>query len=214
MIDPIIITGVPRSRTSMTTAIFKFCGLQLGEVSGPSSNNKKGQFENRDIIDKVEKKHLKLYKFDPMGQFPLPDKLPIDESRKNVVLSILKKQKVNLNKKWGFKDSKSILSFNSWLHAFPNSTWIIVNRDKEDIAKSCQLTPFMKKCKDWTAFVDAYRKRFEALKKVHNKVYEVDTDEIVNFEFSGIKNVIESIGLVWNEKKVKEFVDPNLTRLK
>lgn len=212
MLDPIIITGVPRSRTSMSTAIFHFCGLQLGEVSGPNSNNKKGQFENRKIIDKIEKAYLKANGFDPMGQYPLPNKLPIDKNRRQIVLDIVKKQGVDLNKIWGFKDSKSILSFNSWLHAFPNSKWIIVHRKKEDIVRSCELTPFMKKCKDWGWFVDEYRKRFENLKK-QAEVYEVDSDEIVNFKFDKIKNVVESIGLTWN-KKAEEFVDPALTRLK
>ena len=214
MIDPIIITGVPRSRTSMTTGILSFCGLQLGDVIGPTPNNKKGQFENRDIIEKVEKKHLKLHKFDPMGQYPLPIKLPIDAGRKYVVLNILKKQGVNFNKPWGFKDSKSILSFNSWINAFPYSKWIIVNRKKEDIARSCELTPFMHKRKDWLNFVVDYRSRFETLKKVHDKVYEINTDDIVNFKFDSLKDMVSNLGLIWDEKKVMEFVDPNLTRLK
>ena len=214
MIDPIIITGVPRSRTSMTTGILNLCGLQLGDVIGPTPNNKKGQFENRDIIDKVDKKHLKLHKFDPMGQYPLPIKLPIDAGRKYVVLNILKKQGVNFNKPWGFKDSKSILSFNSWINAFPYSKWIIVNRKKEDIARSCELTPFMRKRKDWFNFIDEYRNRFEALKKVHDKVYEINTDDIVNFKFDSLKDMVSNLGLIWDEEKIREFVDPNLTRLK
>lgn len=216
MIDPIIITGVPRSRTSLTTAIFGFCGLQLGEISGGNSNNKKGQFENRAIIDKVEKAFLKKLGYDPMGQYPIPDikNMPIDKKRKQVVVSILKKQGIDFSKKWGFKDSKSILSFYSWLNAFPNSKWIIVTRKKEDIARSCELTPFMRKRKDWLNFVDEYRFRFELLKKEHKYVYEINTDEIVSFELNNIEKVIKSVGLVWNEEKIRDFIDPTLTRLK
>lgn len=216
MLDPIIVTGVPRSRTSMSTGVLNLCGLQLGVVSGANSNNKKGQFENREIIDFVEKSYLKKMGYDPMGQFPLPDpkKLPIDKSRRDVVVSIMKKQKVDMNKIWGFKDSKSILSFYSWLKAFPNSTWIIINRKKEDIAKSCEVTPFMHKRKDWLGFVDDYRQRFELLKKIHNKVYEIDTDEVVAFDFTTIKYVVKELGLVWDESAVTDFVDPSLTRVK
>jgi hypothetical protein len=215
VLDPIIITGVPRSRTSMTTALLHFCGLQLGKVSGPSSNNKKGQFENREIIDKVEKFYLKKFKYDPMGQYPIPEpkKLPIDTNRRQVVLSIVKKQGVDTTKIWGFKDSKSILSLYSWLNAFPNSKWIIVNRKKEDIAKSCELTPFMKKRTDWLSFVDDYRHRFNILKKEHNQVYEVNSDDIVAFNFDKLKFIVEEIGLTWNENMIREFVDPKLTRL-
>lgn len=215
MLDPIIITGVPRSRTSMTTALLHFCGLQLGEVSGPSSNNKKGQFENREIINKVEKVYLRKFHYDPMGQHPLPEpkKLPIDTSRRQMVLDIAKKQGINTNEKWGFKDSKSILSLYSWLNAFPDSIWVIVNRKKEDIAKSCELTPFMRKRKDWLEFVDDYRYRFNLLKTVHDKVYEVDSDEVVAFNFDKLKFIVKEIGLTWNEDMITEFVDPKLTRL-
>lgn len=213
MLDPIIITGVPRSRTSMVTALLNICGLQLGKVNGPNSNNKKGQFENREIIDKVEKFHLRSNNFDPMGQYPLPKNLPIDTNRKNMVIDIAKKQKINLDENWGFKDPKAILSFDSWLNAFPNSVWVIVHRNKKDIVKSCELTPFMKKRKNWAGFVDDYRNRFAKLKQNHEQVYEINSDEIINYKFNHLKYVIEEIGLTWNKQVVREFVDPKLTRI-
>lgn len=216
MLDPVIIVGVPRSRTSLTTAIFHFCGMQIGDVMGANSNNKKGQFENREIVNKVEKPYLKSLGYDPKGQYPLPNpkKLPIDISRKDMVLNIAKKQGIDTSKIWGFKDTKYILSFYSWLYAFPKSTWIIVHRKKQDIVKSCNLTPFMSKRKDWGPFVDEFRQRFELLKQEHNSVYEVNSDDIISFKLDSIKNIIEKIGLTWEEQKIKDFIDPTLTRLK
>jgi len=216
MVDPIIIVGVPRSRTSLTTAIFHFCGMQIGDVLGANSNNKKGQFENREIVDKIEKPYLKSFGYDPKGQYPLPDpkKLPIDINRKDMVLTIAKKQGIDTSKIWGFKDTKYILSFYSWLNAFPKSTWIIVNRKKQDIVKSCELTPFMNKRKDWGPFVDEFRQKFNLLKQEHPAVYDVDSDDIIEFKLDVIQSIVEKIGLQWEEQRIKDFIDPALTRLK
>jgi len=190
--------------------------MQIGDVLGANSNNKKGQFENREIVDKIEKPYLKSFGYDPKGQYPLPDpkKLPIDINRKDMVLTIAKKQGIDTSKIWGFKDTKYILSFYSWLNAFPKSTWIIVNRKKQDIVKSCELTPFMNKRKDWGPFVDEFRQKFNLLKQEHPAVYDVDSDDIIEFKLDVIQSIVEKIGLQWEEQRIKDFIDPALTRLK
>lgn len=216
MKDPIIIIGVPRSRTSLSAAIFKFCGMQTGKLCGKTLNNRKGQFENVEIIKKIQKPYLQSIGCDPMGQYPLPDTLniPIDKSRRKKVLKIIKNQNINVDKFWGFKDCKAALDFPCWVNAFPGSVWVIVHRKKEDIAKSCKLTSFMRKRKDWLAYVDEYKNRFKLLKKYHKLVYEINTDDIIKYDLNHLKKVIKAIGLNWNEKKVINFIDPKETRLK
>ena len=41
MLDPIIVTGLPRSRTSMTMQMLELSGLFVGKVLGPNKGNKK-----------------------------------------------------------------------------------------------------------------------------------------------------------------------------
>lgn len=212
--DPIIITGIPRSRTSLCAGILDKCGLFMGNTCGPTSANKKGQFEHTGIIANVEKAHLKKYGYDPKGQkMPLPPKdLPLDLNRRTKTLKIFLPPK---NKIWGFKDAKSCLSFRSWIQAFPNAKWIIVHRDAEQIAKSCQRTSFMNtytKKVDWMAWVYKYRKRLKWLKEEAKNVYELNSGNIIARDYSEIKYIVEDIGLNWQALEVQRFIDPSLTQ--
>ena len=69
--DPIIITGCARSGTSLIAGTMHLCGAWVGNVTGPTSWNRKGQFENEFIRDRLVKPYLKSINMDPMGQDPL-----------------------------------------------------------------------------------------------------------------------------------------------
>jgi len=213
--SPIIISGVPRSRTSLVTGLFHICGLQLGNTCGITPNNRKGQFENREIIDKIEKTHLSNIGADTMGQWSLPDTLniPQDKDRRGRTLHIMNKHNVNTAKHWGFKDAKAVLTFPCWLDAFPNSIWVIIHRKKIDIAKSCERTSFMKKRKDWSNYVDEYRERLDLLKGRHDKVYEINSDELVAYNLDKFEYIIKKLDLNWEPEKVEEFIDPKETHI-
>jgi len=216
MKEPIIVTGCPRSRTSMVSGILSRCGVNFGAAEKiKTSHNRFGQYENVEIIKNIEKPHLLRHGYDPMGQNPLPNPLflPLHKDRRDKVLHILSKQNMNLSALWGFKDCKAALSFFSWIDAFPDATWIIAHRNKEDIAKSCQAQNFMKKCKDWEAFVDEYRQKLSSLKQNTFNVYEVNTDDIVNYNLLKIKEIVENLGLEWT-KAAENFISPKETFIK
>jgi len=216
MKEPIIITGCPRSRTSMVSGILARCGVNFGEAEKlKTSHNRLGQYENVEIIKNIEKPHLQKHGYDPMGQNPLPNPLflPLHKDRRSKVLHILNKQNMNLSTSWGIKDCKAVLSFFSWLDAFPDATWIIVHRNKEDIAKSCQAQNFMTKCKDWEAYVDEYRRKIVLLKQNASNVYEVNTDDIINYRLLKIKEIVEDLGLTWT-KAAENFIAPEESHIK
>jgi hypothetical protein len=214
ILDPIIMTGVPRSRTSLVAGIFQICGLELGDTCGPTTANKRGQFEHRPIIQSVEKPHLKKHGYCPKGQKPLPPfNLPIDYDRRDEVLRLFRPPNGRL---WGLKDCKSCLSFDSWKHAFPDATWIIINRDAHEIAKSCLKTSFMaayNKKYDWLFWVYEYRKYLERAKLLAKEAYELDTGKLVKGDLTEIKDIIGKVDLKWNELQVQAFIDPKLTRI-
>lgn len=222
---PILITGAARSGTSMTAGVISICGPFGGKTSGPTRYNRKGMFENSDIRNRVVKPFLKKYGYDPMGQKPLPDiTLMKKVSRDDVVISELKSrvmktiksQGYNGKSRWYYKGAKLCLLFPIWNEMFPNADWIIVRRDAEDIVRSCLKTSFMRAYtgrSGWLGWVSEHEARFEEMADAGIKIQEVWPQRMINGDFTGIQNVVNNLGLNWDNRilqKVKEFVEPKL----
>ena len=213
MLDPVIITGPARSRTSMTTQILELCGLFLGDAIGPTPSNPQGQRENHHIISQVQKPHLKKYGFDPKGQNPLP---PVgwhepDPARKDMVLGLMKKQGLLPGMKWGFKDTKPCLDWRTWNDAFPNAYWIVTERNTDDVAKSCLKTSFMTKYKDeagWLKYINDHKVRIKDMFNNIERIYKINTDDVVSFKFNALEKAVTEIGLNWDYDKVKVQIKP------
>lgn len=213
MLDPIIVTGTARSRTSMTMQMLELSGLFLGDVIQATKANPQRQLENHHIIKQVQKPHLKKYGFDPKGQHPLP---PIkwyepDPNRRDAVLNIMKNWGLKPGMKWGFKDTKPCLDWRAWHKAFPNACWIITERKDDDVIQSCMRTSFMSKYNNeigWQKYIDAHKLRFEDMFFHLERVYKLNTDDVVNFKFDALESIIKDAGLNWDYDKIKAQVKP------
>jgi hypothetical protein len=213
VLDPIIITGLPRSRTSMTTQIMELCGVFLGDVIRSQPANPQGQCEHRKIIDKVQKAHLRRNKFDPKGQNPLPPRNwhKSDPARKDMVLRIMKQDGLKDGMIWGFKDSKATLDWRTWNDHFPNAKWIITERKDEDVIKSCLRTSFMSKYKNekgWQGWIDEHKKRFNDMYLNLKYAWILNTDEVVAYNFDTLELIVEELGLTWDYDKVYNQIQP------
>lgn len=220
MKSPILITGCARSRTSLVAGIIDICGAWGGSICGPTSFNKKGQFENREVIDSIVKPYLISIDADSMGQYPLPR---LDQPRnkdkikqlKEKIISIMDKQGLESESIWYLKGAKFVLMWEVLNEIFPESKWVWVDRNIDSIIKSCLRTPFMKAYstyEGWECWVNNYRRRF--MEMTHSiDVINVNTDEIIKGDLSNIEVVIDWLDLNWEEKKVKDFIDPSLTEL-
>ncbi len=212
--NPIIITGCPRSRTSLVMQILEISGLFLGNVIGATRANPQGQKENREVIDKIVKPELKKHGYDPKGQHPIPpiDFYCNDPERKQKVFSILEKQGLKNDQKWAMKLCKATLNWQGWDAAFPEATWIIVRRNDKDIIKSC-MSPkaaFMDKYNTpdgWQWWVNEHYKRFELIQK-HCNTYEIDTDKLINKDFTQLRVIIDALDLKWKPDKIEAQIKP------
>lgn len=212
MKDPIIVTGAPRSRTSLTMQIIEICGCFLGDVLQATKANPQGMKENRRIIDEVQKNHLKKYGYDPMGQNPLP---PLrfneaDPNRKSKVLNIMTSQGLK-DQIWGFKDAKIVLDWRAWETAFPDAKWVLVRRDDSGIINSCLRTSFMRKYKNkegWQKWINEYKLRMDDLEKNGKNVQVVNTDDLIAHKFDTMQKIIENLGLIWKDKRVRNQIKP------
>lgn len=217
MISPILITGCPRSGTSMTAGVIYRCGAFGGKVHGPTAYNARGVYENTSIRDGVVKPFLRRLKCDPLGQNPLPDlsKVKITEAAgewlREQVCRIIKNHGYTTGP-WYYKEPKICLIWSFWSKAFPKAKWIIVRRNKDDIVSSCLKTYFMRAYKSqrgWSGFVEHYEKCFEDMKQSGLWIREIWPTEMVDGNFEAIKNVISEIGLSWNSE-APAFVSPTL----
>lgn len=216
MRDPIIVTGPARSGTSMLTGCLQRCGLQLGDTCGPTSANPRGQYENRELIEKIEKPYLGRIGADPTGQGRLPDPEDLipDPARRAAVTQIVEAQSVDVTKPWGFKDAKAILDHETWDAAFPDAIWVVTKRDLDDVVSSCRRTRFMRKRADreaWFAWAEYHEYRIaDLVNHAGERVYRVDTDRLARGDVDELHVVANALGLQYDDRDVRSFVDPSL----
>ncbi len=212
---PILITGVPRSGTSMVAGCFSISGAWTGETIGPGKDNPKGFFENKRIREQVTKGYLRSNGFDPMGQINFPPLRhsigPQDHHHSSFVLrqvnGILESEGYKEGP-WLYKDAKLALMWTLWAATYRTAKWILVRRDEREIAASCLKTGFMRVHnteENWIGWIKEYEKRFEPLKE-SCQVYELWHHDIVDGSFEPLEVAIKSCGLNWDEEKIKDFI--------
>lgn len=210
---PILITGIPRSGTSMTAGIIDLCGAYGGETSPPNKYNPKGMYENSNIRNEIMKPFLQRIGCDPKGQKPLPQfpfREPYPELRTQV-LNILKSQGLRKDQQWYYKGCKMVLTWPVWVRAFPEAKWIIVRRPDEMILNSIEHTGFMSKRKtvmEWKEWIVYHKQRFLEM-EMHCDVSYVWTDQIIAGDYDGIGRILMEVGLPWRDE-IFDFVDPTL----
>ena len=210
---PILITGLPRSGTSLTAGCINLCGAFGGKLVPGNTQNIKGFFENMAIREPYIKEFLRKNGFCPVGVKSIP---PIDYQfvegpfRENVKEIIIKQG--YKDGQWFLKDVKLKLVWTLWQQAFPEAKWVVTTRPKAAIIESCKNTSFMRTHKftdeQWGDWHDACYEHLLNLAKNIDVQY-VSTDELANGDTSQIKGVIEKLGLSYN-LKVENFIDKTL----
>lgn len=208
---PILITGAARSGTSLTAGIVNQCGAFGGIMRAPNEHNRKGMFENIEIVRNT-KSFLSRHGYDSLGQDPLPDTadLPSWDSLRAYVCGVMCSQGLQPGRKWFYKGAKICLLWPLWRDAFPGAKWIIVRRKKEEIVASCSRTSFMTRCDNWQAWVDHHLRLFDEMRNAGLDVVEVWPSKMVDGDYGEMHEVVSYLGLYWDEDDVRRFVSPEL----
>lgn len=214
MIEPIIVTGVPRSRTSMTCGTLHALGAFGGDMRGPTPNNQRGMFENKRVVAMV-KDYLRSMNCDPNAQHPLPsmDELKPWTNVRSQIQRAMIEDGYN-GGPWFFKTVKGCHLWPVLHEAFPEAKWIIVRRDREGLINSLLRTSFMRAYQDregWSHYIDQHEARFAEILDTCD-ARELHSDRVIAGDFEHFRKVIEGVGLKWNERAVRDFVDPQLSR--
>lgn len=165
---PLIITGGPRTGTTLTMSYLQASGLVIGK-GAERSPLKEGA-----IRDKFYKPVLKQGGFDPLAQSTLPPPCwtpvgrDLTQDRK-LILDLFEWPDggTSFEVEWGFKAIKGLLFWPYLQHLFPQGVkWLIVHREIESWIGSLMRTGFMNAYKDsegWRCYCERIQLRQNAL---------------------------------------------------
>lgn len=172
-------------------------------------------FENRTVTDILVKPYLTAIYTDPKGQRPLPvaSSVPIIQDWHELVMNIMYEQGYEDSDQLFYKGAKMCLMWPVWHAAFPRARWVIVRRDDAGIIQSCLRTIFMNAYNDaagWQEWIDHHKECFDEMAAWGLDIAQIHSPSIVKGDLSGVEEMIQWLGLEWDEDAVKEFVAPEL----
>lgn len=213
--QPILITGIERSGSTIIAKIIKQAGVYTGECTN--------MLENKSVKELMDD-YYRYIGADVTGQFPLPyvnaiDLGHMDDWNKRVLNKLgLKNEDLFL-----YKSSRIAQTWKLWNLGFPNAKWIIVRRRTGDIIQSCVKTGYMRAFKDvvkqkcvganneqegWLWWVKQQEERVQDILKKCN-CFTVWPERMVDGDFEQIKEMFVFLDLEWNDSII-EFVKPML----
>ena len=210
--DPILITGVERSGSTLIARILGLCGVWSGYC-----NN---MFENQTIVGF----NNELLNLSPIG-LPDVDTLQIPVNWGKSINRVLVAQK-GLGKPWMVKHSGLTRLWPVWNYAYPDAKWLIVRRRTGDVIQSCIKTGYMRIFKDpvirseflfenegqaWLWWVHEYEKRFVQMIEAGLNCRIIWPERMVTGDYQQIYETIEWLGLRWNNA-IPNIIDPLLNK--
>ena len=218
MKPPIIVTGAPRSGTSLTMQILHAAGMQLGKSAEESLNAAPGspRGEGR-IREQIEKPILERGGFDPLGQNPLPplewkpDFITASELREQVLAAV---QVKDLNKPWGFKAIKGLLFWPLFAEAFPDAQWVFVERQVNEHIKSIMRTPFMRAFsteEEWRKYLSKIDSHMNACWDGVDNVSIFHPENVREGRYNYVAELVHGLGLEMTEAVYEQY-NPKLYR--
>lgn len=132
--DPLIILGMHRSGTSCLAGSLEQAGLYLGRVNTKAAHNKKGNRENPHIMA-LNDALLR----DAGGAWDKPPDLPITWSAANLETRDRIIASSPADTIWGFKDPRTLLTFEGWSEALPAVKLVGTFRHPLAVARSLNL---------------------------------------------------------------------------
>ena len=202
------IPTIPRSRSSMTAGILARCGAFSGNIAY-GFHNGKGLYENPIVLhscwyDRIEacggvKGLSKLEKLDA---------IPENKDFGNMFTALMNYQGYQKDETVIFKHAPFMFFHKEIMDQFPNSIWVIPNRNREDRINS--MLNLWNISKEEVEEIDTmYQNILDNITNLYeDKVFQVDTDKIVRERrFANIENIVHKIpGISWNQREVEKWI--------
>lgn len=129
----LIVTGMHRSGTSLTTSLLQSAGVDVGQrLIGATHGNIKGHFENIDFVD-FHHEVLQSQGINNSG-WTVQDGIEVDEQYIASATEIVTKNASNSI--WGWKDPRTTLFLDFWANLLPEANFILVFRSPWEVVDS------------------------------------------------------------------------------
>lgn len=167
MFQPLIITGMHRSGTSLVASLIQAAGVHLGDrFVEADSHNAPGYFEDEDIVgfqrwllqsitpDNEEGWHDWGWTVsDPIHS---QDLTAFEGKARQLI-----RERLQLNQPWGWKDPRTSLLLDFWYRQLPEAKFVLVYRHPWDVADSMRRlqAPIFQEHPDWLLQIWAYYNR-------------------------------------------------------
>lgn len=209
MTAPILITGVPRSGTSLTAGLVHLAGVHGGELIPGNRLNRAGFYENPEIRNRIVKPYLASIGADPLGQDPLP---ALDADGRARGLRLMAEAIIGAVKgeRYFVKEPKILLMWRKWHHAFPDAKWVVTRRDEEDILSSVMRTPFMRAYstrEDWQVWLNYHLDRIRELKAATD-CFEFCPARLLAGDWSHLEDLERFLGVEVPREAAERFLEP------
>jgi hypothetical protein len=202
---PVLVTGIPRSGISTTSAFLFWSGLYCGKVPH-LRHPKKSTFENRELSNTIERIML-----NQMSGLFAQSYNEIGFRLREQVLHQLKAQNYNPKKSpWFFKSHWLPFVRNSVMVAFPEAKWVIVHRDKGATirANKCTgYTNFFNEQEHWEWWYDTQFDMLSTLECAIPKenVFVYRPSSVFEGDLEETKEMIEFVEGKWTSKLDSEL---------
>lgn len=193
MIDPILITGAPRSGKTIVANILRMCGVFTGITNNMLEN---------EIFDLEIAPYLTFIGSDPLGHRFIPETITFipDDIKKDIIARLINQG--YRNGKYILKSSRIVITYQLWQSYYPDARYVIVRRNKHDIVDSCIKTGYMNSFQtkdEWSLMIDAYEKKIEEIKG-RVKYIEVWPEKMTYGDYSEMYKMIGFLGLSWKDE--------------
>lgn len=221
--QPIFITGIERSGSTIIARLLKEAGVWSGDCTP--------MMENRRIKQLVDFLYVGIGK-DQKGQFPIPKQSELndiqEENWRKEVFHLITKYGYPDSATWMYKSNRLYQTWSLWNRAFPDAKWIVVRRRTGDILQSCKKTSYMNTFSNphllhalkleteeqgWLWWVHQQEKQLSALQEKGVNMKIVWPDRMVDGDYCQVKDVFDWLGLEWSDQFV-EVVEPLLWKSK
>jgi len=214
--QPILVTGIERSGSSIIAKIIAMCGANIGDVSEMME-----QKTIKNIIDHVYTFQLGV---PSKAQFPLPNLEVLKKLNTKYIANCISGTIKESDQPWMYKSSKIIQTWPLWVENFPNAKWVIVRRRTNDIIHSCMRTGYMSAFQSkenqkavganseeeaWLWWVHQHEEMFHnLLEKSSIEYMEIWPERMVNGDLHQIHTLIDWLGLEWDDNAIKDYIQP------
>jgi len=211
--NPIFVTGIERSGSSIIAKIIASTNVFSGNCSRMHENN---------LIREYMVSYYQSIGADIKAQYPLPLVKHVPDFQ-SIILDKVYQDGFSDDKYWMYKSSRLAQTWKLWHNAFPTAKWIIVRRKPTDIIYSCQHTSFMTAFKNentcrlvgvntekegWSWWIKQHEQLFINMIQAGLNCKVVWPDRLQLGDYSQIEEMLNWLGLEYDLNKIKEEIEP------